>query len=448
MRRGPPSRRLELAQFRKLVEEFGAGEPTAAAADTLESMRRAPKILQRLRSRIKHGVQRADAQYEALRRHPPPPTPILRAPLGEITLPTDRLEQAFRARRAEETGAAPTVPFSHPERDPAAAFARRQWAKIAAGDTEDAARVAVEAEVAAARRASAADARALAQGDVEWPAASEAARAAFEAAARETPYDEWPDERKRDFDAWLMGPGVLGWDWETERDADEHLARLDLGADPEDAFLGAEVARLRSAALRLEDGDAEPFVIYGKDDRDDEDRAFVEAHAALAARAEARPLSAWSDDEVAELDAFLEGATVHASDAVDFADPALRKRLEAFPELDEAYHAAPPPADDDGAAVPAPKPFATKTLADPLDVAKALAQRGLYPQLEEEEVVGVLKDGIEKASNAHMVESVVAELTSPDSYSRRRVAAAKRAHAEQGFLDRIAKPEADVVKSS
>ena len=208
-----------------------------------------------------------------------------------------------------------------------------------------------------------------------------------------------------------MGPGVLGWDWETERDADEHLARLDLGADPEDARLGAAVAALRSAALRLEDGDAEPFVIYGKDDRDDEDRAFVEAHAALAARAEARPLSAWSDDEVAELDAFLEGATVHASDAVDVADPALRKRLEAFPELDEAYHAAPPPADDDGAAVPAPKPFATKTLADPLDVAKALAQRGLYPQLDEEEVVVVLKDGIEKASNAHMVESVVAELS-------------------------------------
>ena len=423
-------------------------------------MRRAPKILQRLKARIKHGVQRPDAQYEALRRHPPPPTPILKGPLEEITLPTDRLERAFRARREEEFGASPTVPLARPEEDPAAAFARRQWALMAGRDglDEAAAFAAVEAEVAEEMENAAEEALRVARGEAPFPAASEARRAAFAAAHAEVPFDAWPEARKRDMDAWLMAD-VLGWDWEMERAADEELARVEMGAPEADARLGHAVAAARAAALGsfLDAGAAaEAFVLEAEAPKDD---AFLSAFSALAARAEAKPLADWDTDEVAALDAFLSEVVVHAPDGLpsDVADPVMRKRLDAFPELDEAYHAAkappPPPSpseEDDGdggddldlerrLAPPPRPPFRVTTLSEPADIAKTLAKHGLYPKLDDDAVATVLQDGIEQEKNAHVVASIVSELKTPDSYSKRRAAAAKRAHVEQAFLDRIAK---------
>ena len=148
---------------------------------------------------------------------------------------------------------------------------------------------------------------------------------------------------------------------------------------------------------------------------------------------------------------------VDGGEAVIHNDPKMVKRLEIFPELCPSYHARPaprtPPTEAAGdapeASAPAepepeallgnPRKFRVRTVTDPVDIAKTLAKYGLYPRIDADAIDSLLVDGIEKEANRPMTQQIRDDLKLADSYSKQRTDAAKRAHVEQTFLDRIAK---------
>lgn len=424
---------------------------------------RVPNVLMRLKARIKHGVEQPSAAYEALRRHPPPPWPILRKPLGEIVLATDVLETRYRQRMAAERGASPTVPLHDPRADPAVAFAARQHALMVDGLDEAGAAAAADAAVVAARAEAAAFARALADGDAPFPERAAAARAAYAADAE--PWAARSEEKKLELDAWLVAE-VLQWDWELARCYGEEAAARSVVLDaPPGAFpLADAVGALRDRVL----GATASSAAVGGDlvlpsDAVPAD-AWSKTYDALAARAERRALDEWTAEEVAELDEWLEKVRVDVAggEPVVHDDPRMVKRLEVFPELGPDYERRPSllepvaanadeDAERDGDANAAAPPTRTpqtptltvRTVVDPADVAKTLAAHGLYPSLTPEEVDKMLDDGVSE-KNKHVVANVREELASPDSYAAQRASAAQRAHAEQAFLDRVGNaPRAD-----
>jgi len=366
-------------------------------------MRRTPNILHRLRLRVKHGVQRPDAVFEALRRNPPPSVPLLKRPLEEIVLPTDDLAARYRERAAQT----PAVPLAAPGEDPAIEFAARQLARMRRdGLSEDAAREAIEADDVEGDAAAAAAARALVEGP--W-GEHEAARAAFAAA-------DAPDVRA--VDAWLIAE-VLRLDWFRARRAHEQLAVADVEGEAAASDLAIAVADLRRAALGEAPPDNRPLELSREPDAD-----FLARHDVLAERAKSLPWAEWDQSAKEEMAAFLADlevddvsgpvATPGASD-----DAA---RLAAFPEFDPALR--------------------VRAASDPADVSRTLARHGLYPQMDADAIDEVLDKGIVKEENKHVTASIRSELADPASRSRTRSAAARRAHVEQAFFDRISKHKA------
>jgi hypothetical protein len=339
--------------------------------------RRAPDILKRLELRIKHGVARPTPLYEALRRNPPPPMPRARKQLREITLPTDRIERAFR----EGAAVAPAVPLDAPAHDPSLAHALR------------AVRVGEEAAVEQRERQ-------------DEAAAAQALALCATIAEHKVPIGD-----RRVVDAWLMD--ILEWDWETQRRAQAELALLDDGSsDP--LRLGRAVDALARTAL----GEAETGLASELHLEAQADGVFASKHGALAARARTRPWADWADHEQEALREFLEDVRVHGVtyDEHDFDE----KRLAAFPQFESADH---------------------KSTADPEQIAKLLAAQGVFPDLgDARSAAELLERGI-KAENAGLTSDLVAALRDPLSREHRRAAAAKRARGERGLLDRLAVAE-------
>lgn len=340
--------------------------------------RRAPDILKRLELRIKHGVARPTPLYEALRRNPPPPMPRARKQLREITLPTDRIERAFR----EGAAVAPAVPLDAPAHDPSLAHALR------------AVRVGEEAAVE--------------QRDQQDEAA---AAQALDMCATISNH-EVPIGDRRVVDAWLV-QDVLEWDWETQRRAQAELALLDDGSsDP--LMLGRAVDALARTAL----GEAETGLASELHLEAQADGVFASKHGALAARARTRPWDDWADHEQESLREFLEDVRVHgvAYDEHDFD----AKRLAAFPQFESADH---------------------KSTADPEQIAKLLAAQGVFPDMDDAQAAAELLERGIKAENSGLTSDLVAALRDPLSREHRRAAAAKRARVERGLLDRLAVAE-------
>eukprot|EP00633_Aureoumbra_lagunensis_P003924 CAMPEP_0197317116 /NCGR_PEP_ID=MMETSP0891-20130614/45742_1 /TAXON_ID=44058 ORGANISM="Aureoumbra lagunensis, Strain CCMP1510" /NCGR_SAMPLE_ID=MMETSP0891 /ASSEMBLY_ACC=CAM_ASM_000534 /LENGTH=529 /DNA_ID=CAMNT_0042806943 /DNA_START=1 /DNA_END=1590 /DNA_ORIENTATION=+ len=343
-----------------------------------------------MKLRVKHGVMREDNKvYEILRRNPPPVKPAERE-LKEIKFPWEDLEEK-RAKRMEEEGKVPHVPYDKWAEDPTIEFAQRQYKRMTKlGEEEEEAYKKVEAEYEKERLEAIEEIRKIRsacrrwhRGEREAPflqfaqgnmkTAREKLNGWTELSMRldKKPWPRWTISEKVDLDSWLVS-SILGWRWQLERVFDDEASFLDTwkeNASTERVALALEFANLRRDMFwpKLIDQHAgrvdhdvddaldrfmpKEFQVATDIDGLDTHYEIDEEFERIQNRAEEKPLDQWTKDEVEEMDTYLKTKLADprtGKDGLFVIDPSgsiiihpdlpiERLRLEVFPELCPTY---------------------------------------------------------------------------------------------------------------
>lgn len=414
----------------------------------------------------------------------------------EIVLPTDKFVKAYRAKSAEYSPVSPMVPIEAPDKDPAAYFAAKQyeWMGKGAEDAAEAERMAAK-ELEAERTAAIDEALGLV-GEVEaWLSGRTGVPQrvplvewkSYVRRLKTIDWQDWSVQAAVDLDSWLV-VSVLGWSWRLERRFGEEAAIAETdGVENKACDLAVAIWRLRRALFGvdlipdpiLEQVDAPSDNSFYMDSSQDlEDPVFDE----LQARAESKPLEAWTRDEVDQLDAYI---TKHVKEEKTLAvidpskgariDPGLpveRLRLELFPELCPTYerfdglpsHAGDFEDQPEGKKVSSEdRPFTfdpdgkriihVRNIEDSAKMATTLARHGIYPENSVDDFLNHVEKGVLAAKKGKkspgddltsdlqeipldFIRAIRAE-RAPGSYAHQRLFHARKALREHNFLDRI-----------